>query len=245
MKLSASLLVFSFLFYGVLGENVIDNKVNTSGKIFTLKISSTQYNISNLELKLVHEQDEFIFGTEEKGSFVVNPPGNDVKAFGYLDGGRFFGQFTYDGRTYVVDPPPPPGHQGGTLSPWQVKGVATSGTIFKLSENIPNDDGLGGQVPIRAMTVGNICRMRIIIDKFLLKLFNNDKEQMRNNVKYFERYLNEIYNEANVSVKVHDKQLPLKFKVVDLQFHDEDFCRITNSSSSGNSSSIMIIKRGC
>ena len=122
MKLSASLLVFSFLFYGVLGENVIDNKVNTSGKIFTLKISSTQYNISNLELKLVHEQDEFIFGTEEKGSFVVNPPGNDVKAFGYLDGGRFFGQFTYDGRTFFVDPAPPGQYGGNLLALDQLKG---------------------------------------------------------------------------------------------------------------------------
>ena len=117
MKLSASLLVFSFLFYGVLGENVFDNTVSTRGMISTLEISSIKYKISNLELKLVHEQDEFIFGTEEKGSFVVSPKGDNAGAFGYIDDGRFFGQFNYYGRTYFVE-------EGGNLVPFdELKGL--------------------------------------------------------------------------------------------------------------------------
>ena len=116
-------LIFWFLFYRVLGENVIDNKVRTRGTISTLEISSTQYNIPTLELNLVYEPDEFIFGTEEKGSFVVSPQGEDVKAFGYIEDGRFFGQFSYDGRTYLVDPLPP-GQEGGKLVPRdQLKGL--------------------------------------------------------------------------------------------------------------------------
>ena len=117
MKLSASILVFGFLFYGLLGEDVIDNKVSTRGKIFTLEISSTQYNIQSLVLNLVHEQDDFIFGTEEEGSFVVSPEDDDVRAFGYIEDGKFIGQFTYNKRTYMVQ-------EGGKLVPWdQVKGL--------------------------------------------------------------------------------------------------------------------------
>ena len=117
MKLSASILVFCFLFYGVLGEHVIDNKVSTRGKIFTLEISSTQYNIQNIVLNLVHEQDDFIFGTEEEGSFVVSPEDDHVRAFGYIADGKFIGQFTYNKRTYMVQ-------EGGKLVPWdQVKGL--------------------------------------------------------------------------------------------------------------------------
>ena len=123
MKLSATLLIVCIFFYGVLGENVIDNKVSTAGNISTLEISSTQYNMPNIELNFVHEQDEFIFGTEKKGSFVVSSPGNDVKAFGYIEDGRFFGQFTYDGRTYLVDPVPR-GQEGGNLVPFdELKGL--------------------------------------------------------------------------------------------------------------------------
>ena len=124
MKLSASILVFWILFYGVLGENVIDNKVRTRGRIFTLKISSTHYNILNLDLILEpDEPDKFIFGTEGKGSSVVSPKGEVVKAFGYIEHGRFFGQFNYHGRTYLVDPAPA-GQEGGSLVPFdELKGL--------------------------------------------------------------------------------------------------------------------------
>ena len=117
MKLSASLLIFWFSFYSLLGEHVIDNKVNRRGTIFTLEISSTQYNIRNLVLNMVHEQDDFIFGTEEEGSFVVSPEDDDVRAFGYLEDGMFIGQFTYNSRTYFVQ-------EGGKLVAWdEVKGL--------------------------------------------------------------------------------------------------------------------------
>ena len=117
MKLSESLLVVWLLSCGVLGEHVIDNKVNRRGTIFTLEISSTQYNIQSLVLNLVHEQDDFIFGTEEEGSFVVSPEDDHVRAFGYIADGKFIGQFTYNKRTYMVQ-------EGGKLVPWdQVKGL--------------------------------------------------------------------------------------------------------------------------
>ena len=85
----------------------------------------------------------------------------------------------------------------------------------------------------RPATVGNFCRMRIIIDQFLLRLFDNNKEKVKNVVKYLEMSLNDIYSEAGVSVKVNDTELSLKFKVMDLQFHDEDYCR-RNNYSPGN-----------
>ena len=75
-------------------------------------------------------------------------------------------------------------------------------------------------------TEGNFCTIRIIIDKFLLKLFNNNKNLLKNYVKYLEVQLNDIYKEADVFVN----SLPLQFKVVDLQFHDEDYCEREGNS---------------
>ena len=126
MKLLASLLIVWFSFHGLLGENVIDNKVSNNGTISTLEISSTEYNIS-FELSLIHEQDDFIFGTEEKGSFVVSPEDDHVKAFGYIEDGRFIGQFTYDSRTYLVQ-------EGGKLVAWnQVEGLIAKEPLCYVS----------------------------------------------------------------------------------------------------------------
>ena len=61
---------------------------------------------------------------------------------------------------------------------------------------------------------------------------------MRNMFKFYEDSLNDIYSKAGVFVKVKNKQLPLKFKVVDLQFHDEDYCH--GKDSAGIAVSIMI-----
>ena len=123
MKLSESLLVVWLLSCGVLGEHVIDNKVSTRGKISTLEISSTQYNIPNIELYLVNEEDEFIYRAGEKSSFVVTVQGDELNAFGYIEAGRFFGQFTYDGKTYAIEPVPS-GQTGGKLIPLdEIKGL--------------------------------------------------------------------------------------------------------------------------
>ena len=219
-----------------------------------LKISSTHYNIQNLDLILEQDEpDEFIFGTEEKGSFVVSPKGDDVKAFGYIEEGRFFGQFTYDGRTYFVDPLPR-GQEGGNLVPFdEMKGLIGKleplfsyysdyllgvGSAGKVVESDPaiayasDDGGVFAQIARRNVTQGNICRMRIIIDKFLLKLFDNNKSKMRTVVKLYEETLNDIYEKAGVKVKVNNKELLLKFKVVDLLFHDEDYCHGKDSAGS-------------
>ena len=122
MKFSKSLLAVWFLVYSLRGEDVIENKVVRRGNISTLEISSSQYNISNIKLNLVHQQDDMmIAGKEEKGSIVVSPD-DDVKAFGYIEDGRFFGQFTYNNRTFFVDPLP--SGEKAKLVPWdELKGL--------------------------------------------------------------------------------------------------------------------------
>ena len=59
-----------------------------------------------------------------------------------------------------------------------------------------------------------------------------------NYVKYLEVQLNDIYKEADVFVN----SLPLQFKVVDLQFHDEDYCE-REGNSLGNSQHCHILSK--
>ena len=82
----------------------------------------------------------------------------------------------------------------------------------------------------RPATIGNICRMRIIIDKSLIELFGNKKETLKSLVKYLEMALNDIYKEGGVHVKVEGKKEQLQFKVMELLFHDEAYCRRENHS---------------
>ena len=100
--------------------------------------------------------------------------------------------------------------------------MGDKGRVLKDEIIIP--DGAHAQSG-RPATDGNICRMRIIIDEFLLNLFDNNKKKLKSLVKLYELSLNDIYKEGGVSVRVNNRNLPLKFRVVDLQFHDEAYCR--------------------
>ena len=94
-----------------------------------------------------------------------------------------------------------------------------------------NIAGYGAQAQSgRPATIGNICRMRIIIDKSLIELFGNKKETLKSLVKYLEMALNDIYKEGGVVVKVEGRKEQLQFKVVELLFHDEAYCRRENHS---------------
>ena len=89
----------------------------------------------------------------------------------------------------------------------------------------------------RTNTEGDICTMRIIVDKFLLGLYKNDRQtnclnimviinnidrsELKNVIKLHEYMLNSIYRLNGIKIK--NRQL--SFKVVDIQFQDEQFCR--------------------
>ena len=145
MKFSKGLLAVWFFVYSLLGEDVIENKVVTKKDISTLEISSSRYNISNIELNLVHQQDDMMIdGKEEKGSIVVSPD-DDVKAFGYIDDGRFFGQFTFNNRTFFVDPLPS-GQEGAKLIPWdELKGLICKDLLTSYSRIIHQVLDQGGK----------------------------------------------------------------------------------------------------
>ena len=110
---------------------------------------------------------------------------------------------------------------------------------MELEESQGGAQAQSGRTP----TEGNFCTMRIIIDKFLLKLFNNNKNLLMSKVKYFETQLNDIYKEADVYVNMFSNAwLPLKFKVVDLQFHDEEYCE-REGNSPGSSQQCHILSQ--
>ena len=66
--------------------------------------------------------------------------------------------------------------------------------------------------------------MRIIVDKFLLETFGNDRNRVKAMVKEHEMSLNEIYQVIEIRGK------PFQFKVVDIEFHDEAYCSRNRNS---------------
>jgi len=66
--------------------------------------------------------------------------------------------------------------------------------------------------------------MRIIVDKFLLETFGNNRSWVKAMVKEQEMSLNEIYQVIEIRGK------PFEFKVVDIEFHDSAYCSRNRNS---------------
>ena len=79
---------------------------------------------------------------------------------------------------------------------------------------------------------GNVCKMRITVDRFLLETYDNNKERLEQEIKTHEETLNEIYKNNSVKVTVGKEKMQLKFKVVEIIFHDKEYCG--GNESSGN-----------
>ena len=233
------------LIYVILGTRelrdfqTVDNSVTTSGELFSLEISSAKYNLTRIELELALQEDPLIFGDEES-LFVVSPPGASVKARGYIEEGKFYGQFSLRDKTFFVDHPQP-SEEGGILYELaDTEGKCVPADNRSVSEKFPLDTGKvgkliraeevddGGRVQAqtgRTQTQGNVCRMRIIVDKFLLDTFDNNKQRLMYAVKIHEETLNDLYKANSVTIKVNRRSMPIQFKVVELLFHDEEYCR--------------------
>ena len=79
---------------------------------------------------------------------------------------------------------------------------------------------------------GNVCKMRITVDKFLLETYDKNKERLEQDIKTHEETLNEMYKNNSVKVTVGEKKMQLKFKVVEIIFLDREYCG--GNESSGN-----------
>ena len=107
--------------------------------------------------------------------------------------------------------------------------VGIAGQKYNLNNEQPQTPNQSQHAPSQ----GNVCEMRIIVDRFLLETFDNNKERLVEVVNSQEKALNELYENNSVKVQVGEEKLPIKFKVVDLVFQDEDFCRQDNMKSVG------------
>ena len=72
--------------------------------------------------------------------------------------------------------------------------------------------------------------MRITVDRFLLETYDNNKERLEQEIKTHEETLNEVYKNNLVKVTVGEEKMNLKFKVVEIIFHDKEYC-VGNDSS--------------
>ena len=83
-----------------------------------------------------------------------------------------------------------------------------------------------------AQSHGNVCKMRITVDRFPLETYDNNEERLEQEIKTHEDTLNEVYKNNSVKVTVGKEKMQLKFKVVEIIFRDKEYCGGNESSGS-------------
>ena len=227
-------ILFSFLSMGSIlsleddkRSYFLDTKVRKEGELYFLLINSSFYGLTEVSIELEKDQEDLIFNSDAHIS-VINPINSNIEAFGYLKHERFFGQFQIEDRKFILDEV-----QNSTnafissLEDVQKKyRIINEGidreVVFEKDESAPQ------AYTSRLKTYGNYCTMRIIVDKFALKLFGNDKERMKSVIKMHEFTLNDVYKLNNVRVRYEQ----LKFSIVDIVFQDEYYCRRNTNAGS-------------
>ena len=227
---SSLFLSFEITVGGVIKHEVIDNTVSKFGDDFVLTRRSEIYGIS-YNLVLTKEDDPLIFDEEDSSIFVIILPSSENKAFGTIKDEHFFGQFRVGNINFYNDHPEKVGKTGQAIL-YSAEDVLDQGNqrgkflTPKFKQKVPQP------LVSREKTQGNIFRMRIIVDKFLLKTFGNDRSRVKAMVKEHEMSLNEIYQVIEIRGR------PFQFKVVDIEFHDEAYCP-RNRNSVGARSGTM------
>ena len=201
-------------------SNYLDTKVSKEGELYVLLINSAVYNLTEVSIELEKDKDDLIFDSEAHIS-VKNPNSSIIEAFGYLKYERFFGQFQIQNRTFILDEVPNTleAHISSLKDVQKKFGIINES--FDKEVEFEKDESGPQAYTSRVKTYGNYCTVRIIVDKFVLKLFGNDKQRMKSVIKMHEFTLNDVYKLNNV--RVRNEQL--KFAVVDIVFQDESYCR--------------------
>ena len=204
---------------------IVQPKIERRLNQLTVTIESTKYDFGTVTIHLEEEIDDFI----KDSQIFKGIDDDDYKAYGYLKNEKFFGEFSVDGKVFMLDDPKKIEiNQEGTLlystDDIKVDNENHLDKILKSQKQVQNVKIAGpksaSQKSVRKKTFGNICRMRIVVDKFLLQLFDNDKDFMKSAIKMHEHHLNDIYRLNKV--KVRSQQL--EFKITDIIFNDEEFC---------------------
>ena len=228
LKLNQLTLLIYFLYFSSatavknINHDDIDNHVRKAGNDFVLVGRSEKYKI-DYKLILQKEDDPLIFDTNDESIYVVSHPSSANRGFGSIQDGKFFGQFRSRNTTFYVDHPEKVGKTGLAIL-YSAEDVLDDGKMEGKYLTAEFNNRVPQPLISRRKTSGNVCRMRIIVDKFLLETFGNDRGRVKAMVKDHEMSLNEIYEQIEIRGK------PFQFKVVDIEFHDEAYCRRNRDS---------------
>ena len=192
-------------------------------------------NIDDDLLKIIVESKIYDFEItlhmekDKSGFYSSSQESSDQNAFGSIINSRFVGQFSLSEDTFILEDPAKIGAQGNAL-------------LYRLDDLPSPPEGFervkrkslvasGPQLSTRVADPGpgNICTIRIFVDKYLLALFNNDKNHLKTNIKNHEFQLNNIYKFNKI--KVNGQQL--EFRITDVIFHDQEYC--SKNKNSGKS----------
>jgi len=200
-------------------KDKIDNSVaNVNGNLYLLKVSSSVYDIDNINIYLKEEKDPYIFEAESSTIFVVLNKRRSkgvAKASGSIENNRFTGSLTIGGKVFFIEET----SEILTLEEALEEESDDVSVVERHKWLEANEDPAAPQaISLRPKSRGNVCTMRIIVDKHLMKVFNNDKNRLRVTIKQHEEELNEIYQ----SIKIRGK--PFRFKVTDVIFKDDTYC---------------------
>lgn len=110
--------------------------------------------------------------------------------------------------------------------------INSSGEMLALRQKHSFNHQQAESQSSEAPSHGNVCKMRITVDKFLLATYDNNKERLEQEIKTHEETLNEVYRNNSVKVTVGEEKMQLKFKIVEIFFHDKEYCG--GNENSGN-----------
>ena len=156
---------------------------------------------------------------------------SDQNAFGSIINSRFIGQFSLSEETFILEDPAKVGKEGNALL-FRLEDLPSPPEGFdrvKRTNTVNFGPKLYKRLDVARVAnpgPGNICTLRIFVDKYLLALFNNDKNHLKTNIKNHEFQLNNIYKFNKI--KVNGQQL--EFRITDVIFHDEEYCSKNKSS---------------
>ena len=233
--IGSSLLLFLFCFSCVPAQHpfsnytLLDNRVRetTRGR-FSLNIKNKVIKLKQVESVFDDDVDDVVVAVENEENH-----GNISFVQGTLIDLEFSGQFIEVDNLYYIEPARKYnlGSGGVLYNSREVISTGRNGNVAK-TDNIPAslpmsktfyrqiNHGKGGKVNHRKR--GNICELKITIDKHLYNKLGQNEREARSLIQRHVARLNHLYSQPYNRVEVNGQQI--KFRVKNTDIYDENRC---------------------